>query len=213
MFFKQLKVGPMQNFSYIIGDENSKEAAVVDAGWEIDKLIETAKKENFQIKKIILTHFHYDHVQKVDELASKTNAVVYFHEDDYNEIKKSLKNPNIKIVKLKNNDEIKVGSVKIKVLHTPGHTHGAICILAENKLLTGDTLFVNAIGRTDLTGGDSLKLFESLQKLKKLNDEIEVYPGHDYGDIPFSTIGNEKKNNPYFKCETKEQFLNLLGMF
>lgn len=203
----------MQNFSYIIGDKNSKEAVVVDAGWEADKLIEIAKKENLQIKKIILTHSHYDHIQKVDELASKTNAEVYFHEDDYNEIKSIIKNPNIKIHKLKNNDEIYVGKIKIKVIHTPGHTPGAICLLAGNKLITGDTLFVNAIGRTDLAGGDSLKLFESLQKLKKLDDKIEVYPGHDYGDIPFSTIGGEKKANPYFKCESKEQFLSLLGVF
>ena len=203
----------MQNFIYIIGDEKSKECAVVDAGWEIDKLIGIADKEQLKIKKIILTHSHYDHIQKADELASKTNAEVYFHEDDYNEIKKSVKNPNIKIHKLKNNDEIKVGKINIKVIHTPGHSPGAICLLFENKLVTGDTLFVNAVGRTDLAGGDTIKLFESLQKLKKLDDDVEIYPGHDYGEIPFSTIGNEKKNNPYFKCESKEQFFSLLGLF
>src|SRR3989344_1904837 len=202
MFFKQVNVGPMQNFSYIIGDEKSKEAAVVDAGWEADKLIDICNKKKLKITKIILTHSHYDHAQKVDELASKTNAIVYFHEDDFNEIRRIIKNPNIKI-----------GKLKIKVIHTPGHTPGAICLLIENKLLTGDTLFVNAIGRTDLAGGDSLQLFESLQKLKKLDDKIEVYPGHDYGEIPFSTIGGEKKTNPYFKCDTKEQFLNFLGLF
>ena len=203
----------MQNFIYIIGDEKSKDAAIVDAGWEIDKLIDIANKEKLKIKKIILTHSHYDHVQKADELASKTNADVYFHELELDQIKKIIKNPNITIHKLKNNDEIKIGNLKIKVIHTPGHTPGAICLLFENKLITGDTLFVNAVGRTDLAGGDTAKLFESLQKLKKLNDDVEVYPGHDYGEIPFSTIGNEKKNNPYFKCESKEQFLNLLGLF
>ena len=213
MFFKQVNVGPMQNFSYIIGDEKSKEAAVVDAGWEADKLIDICNKKKLKITKIILTHSHYDHAQKVDELASKTNAIVYFHEDDFNEIRRVIKNPNIKIHKLKDNDEIKIGKIKIKVIHTPGHTPGAICLLIENKLLTGDTLFVNAIGRTDLAGGDSLQLFESLQKLKKLDDKIEVYPGHDYGEIPFSTIGGEKKTNPYFKCESKEQFFSLLGLF
>lgn len=213
MFFKQIAVGPMQNFSYIVGDENSKEAAVVDAGWDIDKIIDITNKEKLQITKIILTHCHYDHVQKVDELASKTNSIVYFHELEFNEINKYIKNKDIKIKKIKNNDEINIGNIKIKVIHTSGHTPGAICLLFENKLVTGDTLFVNAIGRTDLPGGDTLKLFESLQKLKKLNDNVEVYPGHDYGEIPFSTIGGEKKTNPYFRCETKEQFLNLLGLF
>ena len=213
MIFKQIKVGPMQNFSYIIGDQDSKESVVVDTGWETDKLIDLCNKEKLSINKIILTHSHYDHVQKIDELASKTNAAVYFHEEDHNEIKRVIKNPNIKIIKLKNNDEIKIGNIEIKVIHTPGHTPGAICLLFENKLITGDTLFVNAIGRTDLAGGDSIKLFESLQKLKKLKDYIEIYPGHDYGEILFSTIENEKKNNPYFMCNTKEQFLNLLGLF
>jgi len=213
MIFRQVHVGPMQNFSYLIGDEKTKEAAIIDAGWEIDKLIDIAEKEKLKINKIILTHSHYDHTQKVDELASKTDSLVYFHEDDFNEIKRVIKNPSIKIIKLKNNDEIKIGSIKIKVIHTPGHSPGAICLLIDKKLLTGDTLFVNAIGRTDLAGGDSIKLFESLQKLKELSDDVEVYPGHDYGEIPFSTIGGEKKTNPYFMCSTKEQFLNLLGMF
>lgn len=210
MLFKQIKAGPMQNFSYIIGDETAKEAAVVDAGWEINKLIEICNKANFKINKIILTHSHYDHIRKVDELASETGAEVYFHELEYGAIKKSIKNPNIKIHKLKNSGEVNVGNTKIRAIHTPGHTPGAICLLVGNKLLTGDTLFVNSIGRTDLAGGDSLKLFESIQKLKKLNDNIEVYPGHDYGDAPSSTIGDEKRNNPYFRCGTKEEFLNLL---
>ena len=213
MFFKQVQVGPMQNFSYIIGDERTKEAVVVDAGWDIEKLIIIVDKEKLRINKIILTHSHYDHIQKVDELASKTGSIIYFHEEDYNEIKRFIKNPTIKIDKLKNNDEIKIGNIKIKIIHTPGHTPGAICLLFDRKLITGDTLFVNAIGRTDLAGGDSIKLFESLQKLKKLDDDVEVYPGHDYGEVPFSTIGGEKKTNPYFMCTTKEQFLNLLGLF
>ncbi|MBI2656192.1 MBL fold metallo-hydrolase [Candidatus Woesearchaeota archaeon] len=136
MFFKQVKVGTMQNFSYVVGDEKTKECAVIDAGWEIDKLINIAEKEHLKISKIILTHSHYDHIQKTDELASKTNAAVYFHEDDFNEIKKTIKNPNIKIVKLKNNDEIKVGNIKIKIIHTPGHSPGAICLLFENKIMT-----------------------------------------------------------------------------
>ena len=212
MIFRQVKVGPMQNFSYVIGDEHGKEAAVVDAGWEVDKLIEISDKEKLKINKIILTHSHYDHVQKVNELSDKTNAAVCFHENEFENLKNILRNKSIKTVKLGDNDEVKVGQIKIKVIHTPGHTPGAICLLAGNKLITGDTLFVNAIGRTDLAGGDAIKLFESLQKLKKLEDDIEVYPGHDYGEIPFSTIGNEKKNNPYFKCKTKEEFMSLIGL-
>ena len=210
MIFRQIKVGPMQNFCYIIGDEKSKESVVADSGWEIDRIMRIADDEKLNIKKIILTHSHYDHVQKINELAARTKADVYFHKLENDEIKKfGIKNAKFFS---KDNEELKAGAIKIKVMHTPGHTPGGICLLFENKLITGDTLFVNAVGRTDLPGGDAIKLFESLQKLKKLSDNTEVYPGHDYGEVPHSTIGTEKKNNPYFMCKSKEQFLNLLGM-
>ena len=210
MIFHQIPIGPMQNFVYLIGDEITKEAVVIDAGWDIDEVIEAANKEKLKITKIILTHYHYDHVQRVNELIDKTNAEIYFHENEEKFLKTAI--TNNKAIKLKNNDIINVGKLKIKIIHTPGHTPGSICLLAENKLLTGDTLFVGAIGRTDLPGGDALKLFESLQKLKKLDDKTEVYPGHDYGETKSSTIGDEKKNNPYFVCRTKEEFLSILGM-
>lgn len=202
----------MQNFVYLIGDENTKEAAVVDAGWDADAIIGIANKEKLKITKIILTHYHYDHAQKADELADKTNAGIYFHEDEGQFLKTTIKNASIKSNKLKGNDEINIGKIKIKIIHTPGHTAGSICLLFENRLITGDTLFVGAVGRTDLPGGDAVKLFESLQKLKKLDDKVEIYPGHDYGETPFSTIGDEKKNNPYFRCRTKDEFLSLLGV-
>ena len=201
----------MQNFIYIIGDKKTNEAAVIDAGWDADEIIEIANNEKLKINKIILTHSHYDHIQRVDELTAKTQADIYFHEFEEDVIKKHIKNDSARIIKLKDNGEIKAGNIKIKVIHTPGHTPGAICLLFENKLITGDTLFVGAIGRTDLPGGDAIKLFESLQKLKKLDDKTEIYPGHDYGETKFSTIGNEKKQNPYFMCRTKEEFLRLVG--
>ena len=211
MIFRQIPIGPMQNFVYLIADGQSMEAAVIDAGWDIDRIIGIANKEKLKIKKIILTHYHYDHSQKADELADRTKADIYFHEDDWQFMNETIKNQ--KTIKLKNNDSINIGKLKFKVIHTPGHTPGSMCLLADDKLLTGDTLFVNAIGRTDLPGGDAVKLFESLQKLKKLGDDVEIYPGHDYGATKFSTIGNEKKNNPYFMCRTKEEFLRLVGIF
>ena len=212
MIFTQIPVGPMQNFVYLIGDESTKEAVVIDAGWDIDEIIRNAAESKLKINKIILTHSHFDHVQKVNELIGKTRADVYFHESEFDEISRLIKNSSAKIITLKDNEEIKVGKIKIKIIHTPGHTKGAVCLLFDNKLITGDTLFVGAIGRTDLPGGDAIKLFESLQKLKKLDDKIEIYPGHDYGEAPFSTIGGEKKSNPYFMCKTKEEFLRFVGI-
>ena len=211
MIFKQIPLGPMQNFTYLIGDEKTKECAIVDIGWNPHELIDIAASENLKITKIILTHGHFDHIQELNRLAFETGAEVFFHEDEEAEIQKVIKSNPIRIKKLKGNDAIKVGSIEIKIIHTPGHTRGAICLLFNEKLITGDTLFVGAIGRTDLPGGDAAVLFESLQKIKKLEDDVEIYPGHNYGDAPFSTVGNEKKNNPYLKPKTKKEFLELLG--
>ena len=200
----------MQNFSYIVADDKSKEAAIFDCGWDIEGMLQIAAKEKLKIKKIIITHSHFDHVQKLNELFDRTKAEIFAHEMEVDDIKKSAKT-SLEIRKLKDSDTIKIGSINAKIIHTPGHSVGAMCILIENKLITGDTLFVDAIGRVDLPGGDVLKLFESLQKIKKLDDSVEIYPGHDYGNIPFDTLGNQKKTNPYLKPNKKEDFLRLFS--
>lgn len=196
MIFKQIPVGIMQNFSYLIGDEKTKEAAVVDPGWEIDKILQVAKKHELNIKMILLTHADYDHINGVKDIVNAADATVYVHKEEGDEIKKLGIN---KIKILNDNDEINIGKIKVKVIHTPGHTPGSVCFLAENKLITGDTLFVENIGRVDKPNGDAKKMADSLNKLKKLDESIEVYPGHDYGSKPYSTIGYEKKNNYHMR--------------
>ena len=194
MIFEQIPVGHMQNFSYLIGDEAAKESAIVDPGWDVDKLLSSAKKHDLKVKFILITHSHYDHIQQVKNLFDATNAAVYAHKDDSEEIK----NRGIdKIKTIDEGSEINVGKIKIKVLHTPGHTPGSVCYLIDKKLITGDTLFVENIGRTDLPGGSARIMAQSLKRLKKLDEKIEVYPGHDYGSMKHSTIGHEKKNNPH----------------
>jgi hydroxyacylglutathione hydrolase len=190
MIFKQIKVGDMENFSYIIGDGG--EAAIVDPGWEYERLIKICSKEDLKIKKVLLTHGHFDHAQELGELAAKTGAEVYVNKKEVIKFKG-------KINFVKCGDRIKVGDARIEVIHTPGHTAGSVCYLInDEKLLTGDTLFVNGIGRTDLVGGSEKEMQKSLDKLSKLNDGIEIYPGHDYGGAS-STIGEEKKHNPFMK--------------
>jgi len=192
MFFKQLKLGMMENFSYIVGYNG--EAAVVDPGWEYKRLIEACEKENLKIKKILLTHAHYDHAKDLTKLAARTDAEIYVHKSE------EIKSKDFKIKNIKDSDEITIGKIKIKVIHTPGHSSGSVCFLINNKiLLTGDTLFVCAIGRVDLPGSNEEDMMKSLKKLSKLADDIEVYPGHDYGEKPFSTIGYEKENNSFMK--------------
>ncbi|MBU0466763.1 MAG: MBL fold metallo-hydrolase [Nanoarchaeota archaeon] len=180
----------MENFSYILVDEETKQAAVVDPGFEHEKILNKAKEQNLKITKILLTHTHFDHITDLGKLMEKTKAKVYVHKDE------SLTVPHENI---KDNDIITLGKIKIKVLHTPGHSAGGVCFLIDNKLFTGDTLFVNSIGRTDLPESDEKQMFQSLKKLSKLPDNIEVYPGHDYGNKKSSTICEEKKENPFMK--------------
>mgnify|MGYP000400883151 CR=1 FL=1 len=166
MIFEQIPVGQMQNFSYLIGDEDSKEAAIVDPGWEVDKIINTASRHDLGIKFILITHSHYDHIDGVKEMADVTGAVLYVHKEDADGIKERGVD---KIKTIDENDEINIGKVKIKVMHTPGHSPGSVCYLFDNKIITGDILFVEAVGRVDLPGGDIEKMFNSLQKFKKLD--------------------------------------------
>ncbi len=196
MIFEQIPVGNMQNFSYLVGDEESKEAAVIDPGWEIEKILKAAKKHNLEVKHILITHSHYDHVHDIREIADATDAAVYVHKEDEAEIK----NKGIEKIKtVGEGEKISVGKVKIEVLHTPGHTPGSVCYLAGNKLISGDTLFVENIGRTDFPGGDAKIMKKSLDRLKKLDEKTEVYPGHDYGSRKSSTIGHEKRYNFYMQ--------------
>ncbi len=190
MFFEQIKLGMMDNFSYIIADEKIKEAAVVDPGWDYKRLISLCQENNFKITKILLTHGHFDHAKETKNLSEETDAEIFVHKDE-----------NIvgeKVHHILDKDIINLGEIRIKVIHTPGHTPGGVCFLVNNKkLITGDTLFVGAVGRTDLPGSDSENMKQSLKRLSKLDDCIEVYPGHDYGLKPTSTIKYEKENNPY----------------
>lgn len=191
MVFKQLKLGMMENFSYIIGDDG--EAAIVDPGWEYKRLIEACEKENLKIKKILLTHAHYDHSKDIKKIVRETGAEVCTHELE------NLKDKNYQIRNIKEGDEIGIGKTNIKVIETPGHSPGSVCFLFNKKLLTGDTLFVGAIGRVDLPGSSEEDMKKSLKKLSELNNNIEVYPGHDYGKKPSSTIGYEKEHNPFMQ--------------
>ncbi len=202
MFFKQIQQHG-DNFSYIIADQDTKEAAVVDSSYNADQLIKTIKTQNLQLKYIINTHGHSDHTAGNIELQSIFNAKIVAH-------KQSKTTHNMVI---EDGDTLNVGKNQIKVLYTPGHTQDSICLLINNeKLLTGDTLFIGECGRTDLPGGNAKNLYDSLfNKLLKLNDNIEVYPGHDYGAKPSSTIGEQKKTNYVLKPRSLKEFLEFMS--
>jgi len=202
MFFRQVPVGAFKNFAYLLGDDKARVAAIVDPAWEIDKLLKLCEDQGLRVQYVINTHSHNDHVQGNDATVERTGAKIVMHE------KANLP----KDTAVRDGDVINVGSVQIKVLHTPGHCPDHICLLLEGKVLTGDTLFVGECGRTDLPGGNSSDLYDSLfGKLLRLDDEIEVYPGHDYGPKPSSTIGYERVNNYTLKKRTREEFIKFMA--
>ncbi len=201
MIFEQLPVGPMQNFAYLIGDERTRLAAVVDPGWDIEIILEAAQRNNLQIIYAISTHSHHDHTSGMDELVRKTSAKVVAHE-----VSRIGKN-----ISVRDGDVVQLGSLEIKFIYTPGHSPDHVCVLVSGKLMTGDALFVGECGRTDLPGGSSEQLYDSLfNKLMKLSDDVEVYPGHDYGTKLHSTIGYERLHNYVLKPRTVKEFVQFM---
>jgi len=198
----QISVGPMKNFAYIISDNDTKKTAIVDPAWEIDKILDITTKNNLNIIYIINTHSHFDHISGNEEIIKQTNAklISYY---------KSPQKPDIPVSE---NDEITLGNTTMKVIHTPGHCPDSICIIIGNKILTGDTLFVGNCGRIDLPGGNIDELYTSLfNKIYKLDDKLEVYPGHDYGKKPFSTIEYEKKHNYVLEPRNLNEFREFMS--
>ena len=203
MFFKQIKLHG-DNFSYIIADSKTKEAAVVDSGFNSEEIKNILSKESLKLVYILNTHDHIDHGFGDDELRLRFEAKTVAHP-------KAKVSPDLKI----NEEEvIQIGDISITVIYTPGHSLDSVCFLINGQLLlTGDTLFVGEIGSTSLPGGDSKEMYSSLfNKILKLKDEVQIYPGHDCGAKPLSTIGEEKQSNYALQPRTIEQFIELMKM-
>ena len=207
MIQKALMVGLLEVNCYILGDEVTKEAVVIDPGGDEDAILEVLKHNQFQLKLIIDTHGHFDHVDANQPLKDATGAKIAIHEADA----KMLDKPSAEAmfftgnrlrlsqadILLKENDILTFGAYRLKVLHTPGHTPGGISLLLEDHpyVYVGDTLFAGSIGRTDFPGGDYDALINGVRnKIFPLGDNYSVYPGHG----PVTTVAQEKKYNPFF---------------
>jgi len=188
MIIKQIATGYMENFCYIIGCETTRQALVIDPGSDVERIVSEAEKENLEIVTILNTHGHGDHTAGNAGLKSRTGARIIIHELDGDRYSGAD-------VLLSNEETLQLGEITFDVIHTPGHTPGGICLHAQGNLFTGDTLFVGDSGRTDLAGGDRPALGKSIRRLMELPDHTVVWPGHDYGPTPSSTLGWEKRNN------------------
>jgi glyoxylase-like metal-dependent hydrolase (beta-lactamase superfamily II) len=209
MFIEQRQVGQMAVFAYLVGDEASGEALVIDPAADVDGLIALAGQHQVSIKWIVNTHGHVDHFSGNAELKKKTGAQIIVHEDDAALLVDTpammlrmfggqASRPADRTVR--EGDVIEAGSVRLQVIHTPGHSPGSMILYTPGYAFTGDTLFVEAVGRSDLPGGSGEVMFDSIRKkICPLPDETIVLPGHNYGSAPTSTIGHEKRFNPFLR--------------
>ena len=188
MIIKQLDIGYMDNFCYIVGCERTRKALVIDPGPDVDQIVSAAEKQGLEIETIFNTHAHGDHTAGNAELKSLTGAKIIIHALDAAGYPKAD-------VFLKDEKTLQLGEITFHVIHTPGHTPGGICLHTLGNLFTGDTLFVGDSGRTDLPGGDRPTLGKSIRRLMQLPDDTIIWPGHNYGPTPTSTIGWEKRHN------------------
>jgi hydroxyacylglutathione hydrolase len=206
MIHEILPVGPLQCNCSVIGDETTREAIVIDPGDDIGSVLGLVRKHNLQVKQIVITHAHIDHVGGAMKLRAATGAPILLNQNDYALLKMldvqaawiGVENPgSVEIDQtLSQGDTVGTGPLKADVIHTPGHTEGSICLYfpTQQKLIAGDTLFAGSIGRTDLPGGSMQKIIDSLQeKVLALPDETVVVPGHG----PLTTIGQERESNPF----------------
>src|SRR5579885_2274563 len=217
----QAQLGPMANYVYIIADPTTREAAVVDPAWEIDRIVRYCESKDYTIKQILLTHYHQDHlggnlmgqnIEGAAELVARVKAKVYVNKHEAEGVKRVSGLSDSDLVKVDAGDVFKLGEIDVKSLHTPGHTPGSQCFLADGNLISGDTLFINSCGRVDLPGSDPEAMYYSLNRiLKNLDDETVVYPGHAYSNEPSSTIGRQKRTNMYLRFETLDDFLDAMG--
>jgi glyoxylase-like metal-dependent hydrolase (beta-lactamase superfamily II) len=216
LYLKQMELGPMQNFVYLIGDPVTRECVAVDPAWEIDAILDQMQADGMRLGGVLVTHTHQDHVggnlfghdiPGVEQLLGKAAAKVYVHRSE----REFLKGFGSDLVKVDAGDTLPVGRFTLTFVHTPGHTPGSQCFLVDGRLISGDTLFIRSCGRTDLPGSDPKEMYYSLtQRLGALPDATVVLPGHNYGGSA-TTIGDEKRHNPLMRFSSVTEFLRVMG--
>mgnify|MGYP000938592981 FL=1 len=232
LYFRQLLAGrdfattdplarQMVNFVYLVGDRETGEAVVIDPAYDVDGLLDLLAADDMRLVGALATHYHPDHVggdmmgysiQGVAALLERTSVPIHVQADEAVWVQRVTGAADKDLVQHQSGDVVQVGEIPIELIHTPGHTPGSQCFLVDNRLVAGDTLFLEGCGRTDLPGGDPAALYESLtQKLAKVPDDATLFPGHLYSMDPSASMGDTRAHNFVFRPRNQREFLMMLG--
>ncbi len=226
LYFHQLPVGQMANLAYLVGSRSSGEALLVDPAWSVDALLDRAEADDMTVTGALVTHYHQDHVggeifglsiEGLPRLMERQPVPIHVNRAEAEGVRRVTGVSTGDLVPHEGGDELVLGQIRVRLLHTPGHTPGSQCFLVEEtggpgRLVSGDTLFLDSCGRVDLPGGDPEAMYRSLDGvLKRLPDETVLYPGHLYSAEPYATLGEQKRTNPYLRAASLEHFLGFMG--
>ncbi|MBI2069157.1 MAG: MBL fold metallo-hydrolase [Elusimicrobia bacterium] len=208
---RQLELGPLANFVYLLADAQAKKALVIDPAWDVPAIHKRLEAEGWALDGIFLTHNHFDHINGVGQVLAFADVPIYIHKEDAGPLDQDFRK-SMRV--LSGGESVPLGQLKLNFLHTPGHTEGSLCLKVDNHLVTGDTLFVRGCGRVDLPSSDPEKMYSSLKKIATLDGQVLVFPGHNYGPTPTAPLDQEKKDNPYMQLalnSTLKEFLRVIA--
>ncbi len=226
LYFAQVPVGEMANFAYLIGSRETRECLLVDPAWCVDALVDQAEADGMRVTGALVTHYHQDHVggaifgmhiEGLARLLARAPVKIHVNAHEAEGLCKVTGVSSSDLVRHAGGDALELGRLRVRLLHTPGHTPGSQCFLVEEagapgRLVSGDTLFLGSCGRVDLPGGDPEAMYDSLKnRLGALPDETLLFPGHFYAAEPSSTLGEQKRKNPYLRAARLEDFLSFMG--
>ncbi len=211
----------MANFMYLVGDPAKREALIVDPAWDVTSLLDLAEADDYRVAGALVTHYHPDHVggdlfgtqvQGLAKLLERAAVPIYVNKHEADGVKIVTGVSETDLRRVDDGDTVSLGDQEVRFLHTPGHTPGSQCFLIGERLIAGDTLFVQGCGRVDLPGGDAEAMYHTLTgKLAKLPRGTVLYPGHNYGPSATSTIGQELETNAYMRIRSLEDWRRLMG--
>lgn len=227
LYFRQLAVGEMANLAYLVGSRSTREALIVDPAWSVDALLDQAEQDGMKVVGALVTHYHQDHIggslfgheiEGLTRFLERNPASIHVNKHEAAGVAKVAGLPLGELTAHEGGDVIAVGGIKVKLLHTPGHTPGSQCFLVEEtgqpgQLVSGDTLFLGSCGRVDLPGSDPAQMYESLNgTLRRLPDDTLLFPGHLYSAEGHSTMGEQKRSNPFLRVSSLDMFLQFMGV-